>query len=558
MTEEIITSVSEIKTNTETLKAPESVSLNKEKSSKMTYEEATDYARFLQQAQFTSTPKEIENLHKIGYDAWFEAEFNKPRSQSGREWLIESGHTGFKEDKNYFNPTPGDWMAWQQMLTGEDQFRKRIALALSEFFVVSLNPIDGFWPPYMIAGYWDMLCDNCFGNFRDLLEMVSLNPAMGMYLNTKGNLKEDIAFGRRPDENYAREIMQLFTIGLYELNYDGTLKLKNGKPIETYTQDDITNLARVFTGFDNDYSKTTYKNVAWESYTLTGHEYTNRPMGFNPNNHSNLEVNFLGLKIPAGTPGPKAFTMAHNHLVVHPNTAPFFCKQMIQRLVKSNPSPAYVKRVVKIFIKNEKGMVGDLKSVFKAILMDDEAAEISQDKLAGKLREPMIRYIQFARTFNMKSASNKWHMYNMSDSAYSLSQSPLRSPSVFNYFRPGYVPPQTPMAEKNLTAPEFQLHNDSSTAGYINFMTGVIANGYDDAKPVYSEILHLAEKPSELVEWLNLHITANQLRPDTKAIIINALNSTPISDKEPETSKLDRIRASILLTMASPDYLIQK
>ena len=210
-----------------------------------------DAARFLLQAQMTARPEDIAAVQNLGFDGRLDAEFARPRGQTGVEWLTAEGHDRITPEGEYFWPQFGDWMAWNQMLTGEDQMRKRAAFALSQFFVVSLDPIDGFWPPYMIAAYWDLLCKHAFGNFRELLERISLNAAMGLYLNTKGNLKEDEATGRRPDENYAREIMQLFTIGLYELNDDGTLKRdSNGEPIETYTQDDITNLARVFTGYD--------------------------------------------------------------------------------------------------------------------------------------------------------------------------------------------------------------------------------------------------------------------------------------------------------------------
>ena len=147
--------------------------------------------------------------------------------------------------------------------------------------MVSLSPIDGFWPPYVIGAYWDMLCAKAFGNFRTLLETVTLNAGMGLFLNTKGNLKED-ANGRQPDENYAREVMQLFTIGLYELNTDGTLRLDaNGNPIETYGQSDITNLARVFTGYDWDYLSNggTFTNVAWHGLRRAQHALRHQPDG---------------------------------------------------------------------------------------------------------------------------------------------------------------------------------------------------------------------------------------------------------------------------------------
>ncbi|MEO6217121.1 MAG: DUF1800 family protein, partial [Sphingomonas sp.] len=212
----------------------------------------TEAARFLLRAQFGTSEAEIAAVRAQGYDAWLKAQFATPRGQSGIDWLDAHGHNAVTKDAKYFDPTAGNYMIWNQLVGQPDQMRQRCAFALSQFTVVSLNPIDGFWPPYMLAGWWDVLLESAFGNFRDLLERVTLNPAMGMYLNTKGNLKEDPKTGRQPDENYAREVMQLFTIGLYELNPDGTDKKgADGKPIETYGQDDVMNLARVFTGYDH-------------------------------------------------------------------------------------------------------------------------------------------------------------------------------------------------------------------------------------------------------------------------------------------------------------------
>jgi uncharacterized protein (DUF1800 family) len=216
----------------------------------------TQAARFLLRAKFAARGYDIAAVRKLGYSAWLDSQFAAPRGQTGASWLDANGHNVMTKDARYFWPQAGDFMIWNQLLMQPDELRQRMAFALSQFFVVSLDPIDGFWPPYIMAGYWEVLCKDVFGNFRDMLEAITLNAGMGMYLNTKGNLKEDAATGRQPDENYAREIMQLFTIGLYELNADGTEKRNaNGKSIETYSQADVTNLARVFTGYDHDYSR---------------------------------------------------------------------------------------------------------------------------------------------------------------------------------------------------------------------------------------------------------------------------------------------------------------
>jgi uncharacterized protein (DUF1800 family) len=515
-------------------------------------------ARFLLQTQFTASNEEISAVITSGYNTWLTAQFNAPIDQTGAQWLTASGHTTPNDKGNYFNPVYGDWMAWNQLLTGTGQVRKRLALALSEFFVVSLSPIDGFWPPMLIAGYWDLLNAKAFDNFRTLLEDISLNPAMGFFLNTKGNLKEDVASGRQPDENYAREIMQLFSIGLYELNLDGTVKTNaQGHPIETYVQSDITNLARVFTGYDWDYSKVTQQN-GFEAYPVPSTEFTSGRMAFDSKKHSTLAVSFLGTDIPEKTSGNDALRIALDALFNHANTGPFFAKQMIQRLVTSNPSPAYVQRVATKFNNNGSGVRGDLKAVWRAILTDTEARTLLNNTIAGKLREPIVRLTQIARTFNVSSTNGKWEIYDLSNADTGLGQAPLRSPSVFNFFRPGYVPPNTALATQALLAPEFQLHNETSTAGYINMVTYFIKSGYADVKLNLSVIESLATDAKALVEWLNLHLTANQLSTATTDLIQQALEANPVTSTSSTSAKSDRLYAAILLVAACPEYLIQK
>jgi hypothetical protein len=233
-------------------------------------------------------------------------------------------------------------MIWNQLMTSPDALRKRCALALSEFFVVSLSGLDFAWRSHGIAAWWDLLVAHAFGNFRQLLEAVTLNPAMGYYLNTKGNLKENTATGRQPDENYAREVMQLFTIGLYQLNLDGTEKRggQEGGRIETYSQSDVTNLARVFTGYDVDMSQNVNTYDAVLNRNIPNTTAARLPMVLNASRHSTLAATFLGANVPANTPGAAALKTALDTLFNHPNVGPFFGRQMIQRLVTSNPSPS--------------------------------------------------------------------------------------------------------------------------------------------------------------------------------------------------------------------------
>jgi len=518
-------------------------------------------SRFLQQAQFAATSSDIAALKSRDYDGWLDANFNGALGQTGVAWLTARGYNSITAEQRYFWPQFGDFMIWNQLLTGSDQMRKRVALALSEFFVVSLSPIDGFYPPYKIGAYWDLLTANAFGNFRTLLEKITLNPAMGFYLNTAGNLKEDAASGREPDENYAREVMQLFTIGLYQLNGDGTPKTDTlGNPIETYVQDDVSNLARVFTGYDYDYSRTTFTNATWVNYAIPSTQFVTDPMSFNAANHSNLTATFLGTTIPANTSGPEALRIALDALFNHPNVGPFFGRQMIQRLVTSNPSPAYVQRVADTFNDDGSGVRGNLRAVWKAILMDPEAraAPDARATLAGKLREPMVRLVQWARTVGVSSATGAYEIYDLSASDTALGQSPLRSPSVFNFFRPGYVPPNTAIAAGNKEAPEFQLVDETTAAGYINLLEWIVLYGYADVVPSYLELLPSAHDVPAVIGWLNLRLCANQLSASTLATLQTALAAVGVTDSSSNDAKRALLAAACLMILSCPEYLVQK
>ena len=520
----------------------------------------TEAARAKILSQFSFTDAELDVYKTMTFNDWLESEFNKPIGQTGVAWLDSQGHTVPKDDNpNIFDQTYGDNMIWNQLITGPDQLRKRCALALSEMMVVSLNALDGFWPSYFIASYWDTLTRNAFGNFRTLLEEITLNPAMGRFLNTAGNLKEDPSISRQPDENYAREVMQLFTIGLYELNNDGSYRTNlSGQKIETYTQKDITNLARVFTGYDIDFSQDRWVRYPGVDFDVPTQEFTRRPLKLDPNNHSNLEAKFLGTTIAANTEASLALRTALDTLFNHANVGPFFARQMIQRLVTSNPSPAYINRVASAFNNNGQGVRGDLKAVWRAIISDPEARNPPNATTSGKLREPIMRFVQWARTMNVQSTDGKWALWNLSDSTWGLGQSPLRAPSVFNFFRPGYVPPQTAIATQGLVAPEFQLHNETTTGGFLNFMMVMMSNGLNNIVPNLEFLYEKALDASALCDWLNLHFCGGSLSQASLDLMKNALNAKPLTALSPNSDKSDRINAATLMVLANPEYLIQK
>ena len=540
---------------------------------------AEDAARFLLQAQFNASDTDIASVQSLGYAAYLNAQISAPASQTGFDWLNARGYSAVDNATRYYdNSYPGDYMMWTQLMTSPDAARKRMALALSEFFVVSLNGVDFSWRSHGIAAYWDVLVANSFGNFRALLEAITLNTAMGYYLNTKGNSKENAATGRAPDENYGREVMQLMTVGLYELNLDGTEKRgPNGAKIETYAAADVTNVARVFTGWDIDQTQNVATVEPVQNRTIPNTAFTRLPLRLTASNHSTLASSFFGTTIPAGTDGTAALKTTLDTLFNHANVGPFFGKQLIQRLVTSSPSPAYVARVAAVFNNNGSGVRGDLAAVYKAVLQDDDArgpGGLSQSGF-GKLREPMLRLVQWGRTFGIASAKGSWKIGDLSNPATQLGQSPLRPASVFNFFRPGYVPPSTALAASQTPAPEFQQVNESTVGGYLNYMQNVIRNGIFvnapdvanntsnaangfDITATYTAELALALDATALVKRVVLLLCAAQMSAANQTLIVNALNATPLTAASTDSARRDRVAAAVLLVMASSEYLVQK
>lgn len=522
-------------------------------------------ARFLLHAQFSASDADIASVRSLGYAAWLERQVAQPLGASGWDWLNSKGYGDVLNTARYYDSSyQADYMIWNQLMTAPDTWRKRVALALSEYFVVSLTGLNFNWRSHAMAHYWDTLVAHALGNFRDLLEAVTLHPAMGVYLSTRGNKKED-ASGRQPDENYAREVMQLFTIGLVQLNIDATPKLDaDGNKQATYGASDVSNLARVFTGYDFDQSlnvNTVIAQTGGGTRSVGNTAFARLPMLLTAANHSTLAATFLGTTVAANTAGAAALKTALDTLFNHPNVAPFFSRQMIQRLVTSNPSPAYVARVAAVFNNNGSGVRGDLARVFAAILLDEEAratAGLTQPEY-GKLREPMLRLVQWARSFGASSSSGDWKIGDLSNPATQLGQSPLRSPSVFNFFRPGYVPPSTALSA-GAVAPEFQLVSESTVGGYLNFMMGVISSGLNsgDINAPYTAELALVTDAAALVRRLNLLLCAGQLSAATQTLIVNALNATAVMATSTSVIQRNRVSAAVLLVMASAEYLIQK
>ena len=497
-------------------------------------------ARFLAQAGFAATAADIAAVHASGYGGWLDQQFAAPLSQPHFDWMVDNGYAEFAHRFDFAGVDPSQW---RKLIGSPDGLRQRVAFAWSEIFVVSMAGLPVTWRGMAAAAYLDVLEQRAFGSYRDLLEAVTLSCAMGVYLNMRGNQKGDAATGRVPDENYAREVMQLFSIGVNELQIDGSLKRVGGKPVETYSQADITELAKVLTGWE------------FDGVSATDPGFMRRPMVHIASRFAPGAKKVLAVDIAASLTGPAALKVALDTLANHANVGPFIGRQLIQRLVCSSPSPAYVQRVASVFNNNGDGQRGDLKAVVRAVLLDTEARATAFAPAGGRLREPVQRFVQWARSFGLQSAGGLWNVGDLSNPATRLGQSPLRSPTVFNFFRPGYVPPNSDLGVNGVTAPEFQLCNESTVAGYLNYMQTVIASGVGDLKPDYSADLALAGDAVALVDRYALLLSGDGLSAATKTSIATAVGSIKIVT---DANRLSRIQAAILLVMASPEYLIQK
>lgn len=507
-------------------------------------------SQFLAQATFGATVASIDALAASSKSDWINAQFAMPQTLH-RDAVQQTTTAGVQLSSNIMQTF------WKQAAIGDDQLRQRVTFALSQIFVISTVDPNVGGRPAGVASYYDMLGQNAFGNFRNLLQGVALHPMMGIYLSHMRNQKESGA--RVPDENFAREVMQLMTIGLYQLNQDGSIKTSAGKPIETYTHDDVMGLAKVFTGWSwagPDQTATRFNGGNADP----ARDWT--PMQSYGAYHSTSTKAFLG----ASTNGSAEadLKVALDTLFNHPNVGPFIGRQLIQRLVSSNPSPAYISRVAAAFNNNGAGMRGDMRAVIRAVLLDPEAANTSSSK---KLREPILRLANWMRAFNVKSTSGLFTMNNIEDALSGLGQAPLRAASVFNFFRPGYTPPGSALAAAGMVAPEMQITAEPSVTGYLNYMQGVIPYGAGsgrDIQPDYSAELALATQPAQLVDRINLLLVAGQMSSTLRNQLVTALNAVTIpaatatNATAVETARKNRVYLAIFLTMASPEYLAQR
>lgn len=456
--------------------------------------------KFLRQAAFTSKETDISALIEHGYEAWIDAQLSQPSDlqegdkkygylESTLRFLNEVEASRypsaiFEDPFNNLEETVDtdkfrvfrNHVWWTKTLKNEDQLRQKVTYALSQILVASYVSSAGAMLKFRgesLAYYYDILQKHAFGNYRDLLKEVTLSPTMGYYLTYIGNKKTDLAKGTAPDENYAREVMQLFTIGLKELNLDGTSKMANGTFIPTYTQDDVVELSKVFTGWDfqdaqgdTKYGSTSKKNNSHVA-----------PLKFTAQYHESGEKTVLGQTIQADLGGEADIDRALDILFSNQNVAPYISKHLIMRLVTSNPSPAYVARVASVFNDNGLGVKGDLKAVVKALLLDDEARGINAPSHFGKVDEMVNVYARFLGVFDAKSVEgwkfSKNGKTEMVDKLYfnsetAFRQSPMSAESVFNFYSPDFVPADNAFAQSNILSPELEIQNAPALIGFSN------------------------------------------------------------------------------------------
>jgi uncharacterized protein (DUF1800 family) len=514
--------------------------------------------RFLSQATFGATDALIAQVQSQGYDTFLNAQFAAP--MSSHLAFVDAAVAALPSPSPSPSATPNQptltmtndaW--WTYAISGPDQLRQRVAFALSETLVASINSAGLANRPFALPAYYDVLVRDAFGNYRQLLEDITLNPAMGAYLNMLQNDKANPARGTLPNENYARELMQLFSIGLYDLNLDGGLTLSsNGFPIATYNQDAILGTAAVLTGWT--YAQPGVGNPVF----FPGAQDWRDPM-INIASHHQTDAKTIlnGVVLPANQTAAQDLKTTLDTIFNHPNVGPFVCRQLIERLVTSNPSPGYVYRVSSVFNDNGQGVRGDLKAVIRAILMDyDARVGFVTVQGAGHEREPVIRVTNLLRAFSATSPDGKYPVRN----AYAnLNEEAMHSPTVFNFFGPDYSAPGA-IATAGLKSPEFEITTDTTVISITNYLRTAIYSflgpGNDHITlSLTAEQQTYGADPAGLVDHLNSLLMAGNMSSNTRNIIINAVTQIPSS---PSSNTLERVRTAIYLVINSPEFVVDK
>ncbi len=507
-------------------------------------------ARFLTQATYGPTLAEIARLRTIGYSEWFRQEFNKPAT-SARTYMelvnanrIADGQSGVSHNNRLDR-----W--FHTAAIGSDQLRQRTAFALSQILVISDQNSTLSGEPIQVSEYWDILARNAFGNYRDVLDEVTWNPSMGKYLSHFRNRKASPDGLRQPDENYAREVMQLFTIGLIERNLDFSPILSGGQPIPTYNQSVVTNYAKVFTGFN-------YNNAT----TISNGTNTYLRMTCIQGEHDTTAKTVIGgTTIPAGQNCPVDVDDGIDLLFAHPNVAPFVSRQLIQRFVSSSPSPAYIQRVAEKFEDNGYGERGDLGAVIMQVLLDPEARSAPTAN-SGKPREPLLKLTAMWRAWDaqMPAADSYANIaMGMTSPTGTFGQRPLGADTVFNFFEPDYQQPGI-IAVAGLFSPEFQTLNESTLTSSSNSYYTYSWNSYvgmsspPNNRPLLNlaPLVGLASNPAAMVDEINKRMLYGSMSSGMRATLLNMLTFMD------GATAIDKARTLVYVTALSPEYAVQR
>lgn len=513
-----------------------------------------DTVRFLEQATFGPTTSEITRVQGMGFRAYLNEQFSLQMSSYPALTLMPTdtsqgcptgsdancnrdNYQMYKLQLNYF----------QNALGGNNQLRQRVAFALHQIFVVSGTEVS---QPSWMSPYLQTIDRNAFGNYRQLLQEITLNPGMGLYLDMLGNTRGN------PNENFAREVLQLFSVGLDKLNIDGTPQLDaQGNHIPTYDQTTITNFARVFTGWRLAAPKVTV--IGGVSYNVFNYQ---DPMIVTSENNHDIQQKILlnGALLPAGQNSTQDLTAALDNIFNHPNVGPFISRQLIQHLVTSNPSPAYVERVARVFNNNCAGLYpdsqcsgarGDLKAVVTAILLDPEArGDVKTDPTYGRLREPAQFITNILRAGG--AASDGY----LNPNSATLDQDVFRPPTVFNYYPADYIIPGTTLA-----GPAFGILSTTTSLRRANFVNTILNSGValgvnapTGTQVPLTALVALASDPTALVNELDRLMMHGTMSPGMKTSIINAVTSVAAANT------LSRARMAVYLVATSSQYQIER
>lgn len=584
---------------------------------------------FINRATFGATDDAVARFQQMGLSAWFAAQVQAAPTPGGAagfwsstpnfhlQWIMRrqadfaaayqtavaaAGAGSVAASNIHQQPlksTQFQESFWARAVLGDDQLRHRMALALSEIFVVSFE--SSTMTPRIAASWFDMLSANAFGRYVDLLKAVTLHPAMGLYLNITGNQQADTDPTRHPDQNYAREVLQLMSVGLVSLNADGSTQVDvTGASPPPFSYPDIVALANVFTGW------------GWYAKTPTATSFSRQPANGTdltspdvqtlipyPIYHSQLSKTVIGAIIPAYTgPAPttsaglaalgayqtQSLTTALNVISAQPNVAPFIGRRLIQRFVTSNPSAAYVGRVAAAFTgdPSKPDTYGNLLTTLTAVLTDPEAQSVAvaSGNTFGKLREPVVRMTHWLRACEATSKptttapSGNFTQFTDFISADELDQAPLEALSVFNFWTPDYIPPGTNIAKAGLVAPEFQAVDVLTVASYANLMISVVQNmgwpGGDVTVTYAKEIAALAppgtssaDNNQALIDRINFLFFGGSMSTVLSARLMRVLASTVATVKAPTPAQesavqFDKVKNAFIIALTSPEYIVQR